>query len=95
MFAFANFDHLFSRPERARPSILVRLLDLFLMVLILLVVLVLLLAPALAGNTTFLTDKNGNVVFPMSRPNIANGTPGRIDNMTIGATTPAAEIDEL
>lgn len=45
---------------------------------------------ALAGNTIFLTDKNGNVQFPMSPPNRSSGAPGAIDNMTIGATTPAA-----
>lgn len=44
----------------------------------------------LAGNTTFLTDRNGQVVFPISPPNRANSTPGAIDNMTIGAATPAA-----
>lgn len=47
------------------------------------------LAPAFAGNTTFLTDRNGQQVFPISPPNRANSTPGAIDNMTIGATTPA------
>jgi hypothetical protein len=46
-------------------------------------------APAKAGNTTFLTDKNGNQVFPLSPPNRAAGTPGQIDNMNIGMTTPA------
>lgn len=59
--------------------------------LFLLIILMLLFAaPAHAGNTTFLTDKNGNVVFPLSPPNRSttpNG-PGLIDNMTIGATTP-------
>lgn len=51
---------------------------------------------ALAGNTTFLTDRNGQVVFPISPPNRANSTPGTIDNMTIGATTPApATITDL
>lgn len=49
-----------------------------------------LLVPAVAGNTTFLTDKNGNIVFPFSPPNRATPGPGAIDNMTIGATTPAA-----
>ncbi len=42
-----------------------------------------------AANTVFLTDRNGQVSFPISPPNRANGTPGAIDNMTIGATTPA------
>ncbi len=45
--------------------------------------------PAMAGNTIFLTDKNGNITFPFSPPNRANSTPGFIDNMTIGSTTPA------
>jgi hypothetical protein len=44
---------------------------------------------AFAGNTTFLTDRNGQVVFPISPPNRATSAPGAIDNMTIGATTPA------
>lgn len=46
-------------------------------------------APAYAGNTTFLTDKNGNQVFPLSPPNRAANTPGLMDNMAIGQTTPA------
>ncbi len=45
--------------------------------------------PLFAANTVFLTDRNGQVTFPISPPNRANGTPGAIDNMTIGATTPA------
>lgn len=45
--------------------------------------------PLLAGNTVFLTDRNGQITFPISPPNRANSTPGAIDNMTIGATTPA------
>ncbi len=44
--------------------------------------------PAKAGNTVFLTDKNGQITFPLSPPNRATGGPGAIDNMTIGATTP-------
>jgi len=48
------------------------------------------LAPAArAGNTTFLTDRNGQVVFPISPPNRASPAPGAIDNMAIGQTTPA------
>lgn len=42
-----------------------------------------------AGNTIFLTDRNGQLTFPISPPNRANSTPGAIDNMTIGAVTPA------
>lgn len=45
---------------------------------------------AYGGNTVFLTDRNGQITFPISPPNRANSTPGAIDNMTIGATTPAA-----
>lgn len=44
--------------------------------------------PLIAGNTVFLTDRNGQITFPISPPNRANSTPGAIDNMTIGATTP-------
>lgn len=43
---------------------------------------------ALAANTTFFTSI-GDVIFPFSPPALS-GTPGTIDNMTIGATTPAA-----
>jgi hypothetical protein len=46
--------------------------------------------PLFAANTVFLTDRNGQISFPISPPNRANSTPGAIDNMTIGATTPAA-----
>jgi hypothetical protein len=54
-------------------------------------VLALVLAPsaAFAADTYFLTDKNGQVRFPLSPPNRAAGTPGSIDNMTIGGSTPA------
>lgn len=49
-----------------------------------------LLAPAAhAANTIFLTDRNGQLQFPLSPPNRATGAPGAIDNMAIGATTPA------
>ncbi len=46
-------------------------------------------APVKAANTTFLTDKNGNQVFPMSPPTRSPAAPGAIDNMAIGVTTPA------
>lgn len=42
---------------------------------------------AFAANTTFFTNI-GDLVFPFSPP-ARTGTPGTIDNMTIGATTPA------
>ncbi|HEY8838135.1 MAG TPA: hypothetical protein VIO16_10760 [Dehalococcoidia bacterium] len=44
---------------------------------------------ALAANTTFFTSI-GDLVFPITAPSNAGATPGTIDNMTIGATTPAA-----
>lgn len=50
---------------------------------------VLLASPLYAANTVFLTDPNGQVAFPISPPNRANSTPGAIDNMNIGAATPA------
>lgn len=46
------------------------------------------LSPAIGGNTYFLTDRNGQVLFPISPPNRANSTPGAIDNMIIGASSP-------
>lgn len=42
---------------------------------------------AFAANTTFFTSI-GDIVFPISPPTNAGATPGAIDNMTIGATTP-------
>lgn len=44
---------------------------------------------AKAGNTTLLTDKNGQITFPISPPNRATNGPGAIDNMAIGATRPS------
>jgi hypothetical protein len=44
---------------------------------------------AIAGNTTFFTSI-GDLVFPFTAPSNAGATPGTIDNMTIGATTPQA-----
>jgi hypothetical protein len=44
---------------------------------------------AIAADTTFLTDRAGQIRFPLSPPNRATGAPGAIDNMTLGATTPA------
>ena len=40
-----------------------------------------------AANTTFFTSI-GDLVFPFTAPSNAGATPGTIDNMTIGATTP-------
>lgn len=45
---------------------------------------------ASAGNTNFLTEKNGAITFPLSPPNKATSGPGAIDNMDIGTTTPKA-----
>lgn len=42
---------------------------------------------ALAGNTTLVSPRTGDVTFPFSPPPLA-GTAGSIDNMSIGATTP-------
>lgn len=44
---------------------------------------------AKACNTTLLTDKNGNLVFPICPPNQATPAPGTLDNTTIGATKAA------
>jgi len=44
---------------------------------------------ALAANTTFFTSI-GDQVFPFTAPTTNPAAPGLIDNMTIGATTPAA-----
>jgi hypothetical protein len=49
-----------------------------------------LLAPAIAiaaGNNVFFTNK-GDLTFPFVPPSNSGATPGTIDNMTIGATTP-------
>lgn len=43
-----------------------------------------------AGNTTFYSSTLGDVTFPFTAPKPATSTPGLIDNMTIGATTPRA-----
>lgn len=85
---FRSFEPFTPRLQLAR----FRLLDLMLTLLLLLLVLVLVLAvskPARADNTTiFLTDRNGQIPFPIGPPNRATGGPGSIDNMTIGASTP-------
>jgi hypothetical protein len=50
---------------------------------------------ALAGNTTFFTSI-GDLAFPFSPPSSNGATPGTIDNMVLGATTPqAATISQL
>lgn len=45
-------------------------------------------APARAGSTTLYSSTLGDIVFPFTAPKPATSTPGLIDNMTIGATTP-------
>ena len=84
---FGTLAHHFGRPITARN--LLRLDLMFVLWLVLLLAVLALFSPAHAGNTTFLTDKNGNVIFPRSPPNRANSTPGAMDNMAIGQTTPA------
>lgn len=81
------FAYPFGRPITRATFLRLDLLIL-LFVALLLVVLLALMSPAKAGNTTFLTDKNGNVVFPFSPPNRATSGPATIDNTTLGATTP-------
>lgn len=92
MFQFRCFNLLsagaFERPATSRHEIFWRL-NIWLMAIVLLLALLLaLIAPARAGNTTFLTDAKGQIVFPFSPPNRATGGPGTIDNTDIGQTTP-------
>lgn len=56
----------------------------------LLVAALLLPAAAQGANTIFLTDRNGQIPFPILPPNRATGAAGSIDNMAIGQTTPRA-----
>jgi hypothetical protein len=89
--AFADLDrHPFGRPITARTFWRLNLLIVILLAI--LALLIMSIAPARAAqcNTIFLTDKNGNVSFPLCPPNRANSTPGFIDNMTIGSSVPAA-----
>lgn len=44
---------------------------------------------AIAGNTTLWSSTLGDLNFPFTPPSNAGATPGSIDNMVIGATTPA------
>lgn len=46
--------------------------------------------PVNAGSTTLYSSTLGDIVFPFTAPKPATSTPGLIDNMTIGATTPRA-----
>lgn len=45
--------------------------------------------PALAANTSLFSSKTGDINFPISPPTNGGATPGAVDNMSIGATTPA------
>lgn len=45
-------------------------------------------ARAQGASTIFLTDRNGQIAFPILPPNRATGAAGSIDNMAIGQTTP-------
>lgn len=45
-------------------------------------------ALAYAGNTTLFSSTLGDIVFPFTPPAPVTSTPGTIDNMVIGATTP-------
>lgn len=88
MFEFA---HPFGRPITARTFWRLDLMIALFLALVLLLLLML-ATPVRAAqcNTIFLTDKNGNVSFPLCPPNRANSTPGFLDNMTIGGSVPAA-----
>lgn len=52
----------------------------------------LLALPAIAGNTTLFSSTTGDVTFPLSPPTNAGATPGRLDNTSIGQTTPAPAV---
>jgi hypothetical protein len=92
MFAFVRTTSFFAPSSfRLTPRLrLARIEVLFLELLAILMVLALLFAtPARAANTNFLTERNAAITFPISPPNRATGGAGAIDNMIIGATTPA------
>lgn len=92
MFAFLRSTSFYAPTHRFRsvvPVIHLTWRDLLWMFFICLIVLLIAALPARAGNTDFLTGRNASITFPLSPPNRANSTPGAIDNMTIGATTPA------
>lgn len=91
MFKLA-FDT-FRRPEAPalHPAMLLRfrLLDILLAVALVLILLLSASAPARAQTSTiFLTDRNGQIAFPILPPNRATGAAGTINNMSIGQTTP-------
>lgn len=91
MFAFLHTSSFFAPSSfRSAPRLRLALLDLLWMIVLCLILLLIAAAPARAGNTIFLTDRNGQITFPLSPPNRATGGAGAIDNMIIGATTPRA-----
>lgn len=92
MFAFLRSSSFFAPSSfRQAPRLQLASFDmLFLSVAVAIIMLLsALLAPAHAGNTIFLTDRNGQITFPLSPPNRATGGPGALDNTDIGITTPA------
>ena len=86
MFRYGFTAFAVSRPRFTR----LWTLDLMIGIACALLVLALLGKPAHAGNTNFLTERNGAITFPFSPPNRATSGPGAIDNMDIGTTTPKA-----
>lgn len=86
--AFPSFDPLTPRLRIIPRLDLLR--DLVLMLALLLLALALFSSPvrAQATSTIFLTERNAGIAFPFLPPNRATGGPARIDNTTIGSTTP-------
>lgn len=93
MFRFLRFD-LFAAPA---PRLRLWPADIFTRMLWTLAIMAALFAllfaatvPARAqgASTIFLTDRNGQIAFPILPPNRATGAAGSIDNMAIGQTTP-------
>lgn len=90
MFAFLRETSFFAPSSfRSAPRLRLVLLDLLWMIVLCAILLLIISSPARAGNTNFLTEKNAAITFPISPPNRATGGAGAIDNMIIGATTPA------
>lgn len=91
MFAFLRSSSFFAPSSfRAAPRLRLANFDLVWMAIaITIALLIAAVSPAKAGNTVFLTDRNGQITFPLSPPNRATGGPGALDNTDIGITTPA------
>lgn len=89
-FDFPSFEPPVARLQ-LRPSIMTRfrLIDVLVSVALVGALLLAGSTPARSQGTStiFLTDKNGQIPFPILPPNRATGAAGSIDNMTIGATT--------